>query len=257
LAHNQQYLSDIKNRPWRRFMALIRKTGFINTVKTALNILIVNPFLQFYWRTFRRNRTFRFRGKDYSYLYHMYSATWGNERAVEVPLAIEVVEQHKNKRILEVGNVLSYYVSCDHDVLDKYELVDGVINEDAADFKPQELYDLIVSVSTFEHIGWDEEPKDPPKLLRAITNLQECLTPDGKMFVTVPLGQNQYLDSLIAQGSLKFSEQYYLRRISADNRWEEADWDKVNVAPADDLAPGEEALVIGIGRAWIECATKP
>ena len=35
-------------------------------------------------------------------------------------------------------------------------------------------YDLIVTISTLEHVGWDEEPRDPSKVLRAIENLKSC-----------------------------------------------------------------------------------
>jgi hypothetical protein len=38
-------------------------------------------------------------------------------------------------------------------VLDKYEQAPGVINEDVVSFSPPQKYDLIVSVSTLEHVG--------------------------------------------------------------------------------------------------------
>jgi cyclopropane fatty-acyl-phospholipid synthase-like methyltransferase len=36
-----------------------------------------------------------------------------------------------------------------------------MINEGVVDFHPSKRYDIIVSISTFEHIGLDEKPKDP------------------------------------------------------------------------------------------------
>ena len=56
------------------------------------------------------------------------------------------------------------------------------------DFKPAQKYDLIVSVSTLEHVGWDEEVKDPLKIIRALENLKNnCLTQDGEIVATIPL----------------------------------------------------------------------
>lgn len=70
--------------------------------------------------------------------------------------------------MLEVGNVLSHYFPIHHDIVDKYEVCPGVINQDIADFLPQEKYDLILSISTVEHVGWDEQPQEPTKLLQVI-----------------------------------------------------------------------------------------
>lgn len=66
-----------------------------------------------------------------------------------------------------------------HLVVDKYERVPGVINEDVVDFSP--------------------------------------------MFVTLPRGWNAELDRFISEGRIPFVERRCLKRISADNRWEEAD----------------------------------
>ncbi|MDF0681510.1 MAG: hypothetical protein P0116_11165 [Candidatus Nitrosocosmicus sp.] len=40
--------------------------------------------------------------------------------------------------------MISYAMDIDHDVIDKYELMDGIINEDIVDYKPKSKYDLIV-----------------------------------------------------------------------------------------------------------------
>ena len=63
------------------------------------------------------------------------------------------------KNIFEVGSVLSHYFPINHDVLDKYEKGHGVINQDVVDFKPHNKYDLIVSISTLEHVGFDDNTK--------------------------------------------------------------------------------------------------
>src|SRR5215207_4369431 len=98
--------------------------------------------------------------------------TWRSERAVELPIAWRRVRRTDATSTLEIGNVLSNYFPVRHLVVDKYERVPGVINEDVVDFSPPGKYDLIVSISTLEHVGWDPpEPRDPLKLLRAVDNL--------------------------------------------------------------------------------------
>jgi hypothetical protein len=67
------------------------------------------------------------------------------------------VKRYKERNILEIGNVLSHYFPVNHDIVDKYEKADGVINQDVVHFYSPKKYDLIVSVSTLEHVGWDED----------------------------------------------------------------------------------------------------
>ena len=108
-----------------------------------------------------------FHGLSHEYFYNSYNFTWCNERIVEVPIIMRFIEEAGNKRILEVGNVLSHYVAHDHDVVDKYERSSMIINEDIAHFRSEKPYDLIVSISTLEHIGWDEsDSRNPERLSR-------------------------------------------------------------------------------------------
>lgn len=93
-----------------------------------------------------------------------------------------------------MGNVLSNYFSVNHDIVDKYEKSYGVINHDIVDFNPDKKYDLIVSILTLEHVGWDEIPKEPTKILSAIKNMIALLEPEGKIVVTLPLGYNPEMD---------------------------------------------------------------
>lgn len=148
------------------------------------------------------NKYFVFNGKRYKYFYHPYNRTWENERRFEIPIIWDIVEQNRGKRILEVGRVLPHYFSLSHDVLDKYEKSKDVINEDAADFVPLKKYDLIISISTLEHVGWDEIPKEPEKVIRAVENLKECLNLRGKIVFTIPRGENSYLDQLLDNNQL-------------------------------------------------------
>lgn len=173
--------------------------------------------------------SFTFNGRTYQYFHHEYNATWTNERAVEVPIIWRVVKEYskKGKKILELGNVLSHYFTINHDILDKYEGGEKVINQDVVDFRPINKYDLIVSISTLEHVGWDNPPKEPMKTACAIDNLKTCFSPRGKIIVTVPLGYNRDMDKLLKENKLGFTKKCYLKRITKDNKWEEAEWDDV------------------------------
>ncbi|NYZ75682.1 hypothetical protein H0N98_00320 [Candidatus Micrarchaeota archaeon] len=161
-------------------------------------------------------------GRKYHYSHHAYLLTFQNERAVEIPLAYECLQEYQGKKILEVGNVLSYYYPVYHDIVDKYETADWVINEDIVDFSSPHKYDLIICISTLEHIGWDApEEKDETKTLRTVNKFRTLLGKGGTAVVTFPVGYNPYLDTLLKEGRIRFDETYGLKRISWDNRWVE------------------------------------
>jgi cyclopropane fatty-acyl-phospholipid synthase-like methyltransferase len=160
---------------------------------------------------------------------------------------MEMVRKYQGKNILEIGNVLSHHVRFEHDILDKYEIAKGVINRDVVDFKSEKKYDLIVSISTLEHVGWDEKPRDDMKIPRAIENLKTLITSrGGTIIVTLPLGYNTALDQLLNNGIIRFSKQYHLVRISKGNEWKEASWDDVRVAKYNSPLPFANGLLVGI-----------
>jgi len=49
---------------------------------------------------------------------------------------------------------------------------------------------LVINISTLEHIGWNEIPKDPVKILTVIDNFLKFLNRNGKILITLPLGWN-------------------------------------------------------------------
>ena len=179
-----------------------------------------------------RIKTFQFDGRAYEYLYHPYNRTWKNERGIEIPIFRELLLQHQGKRILEVGNVLSHYFPIQHDIVDKYEVSPGVINKDIVEFVPQHKYDLIVSISTLEHVGWDEQPQEPAKLLQAIEHLRSaCLATNGILVASLPVGYNRYFDELLNSGKSPFTAQHFLKRTSKQNYWIESHWEQVRDVP--------------------------
>lgn len=199
-----------------------------------------------------RNRfdraTFVAGGATYRYFFHHYNKTWRSERAIEIPLAREFIRQNRGAtRILEVGNVLNhYYPDFQHDVVDKYEIAPGVMNFDAADFKPPQKYGLVVSISTLEHVGWDEEPRDPEKAARAYLNLVEnCLAPGGRLLFTVPLGHHPRLDESIRNGQLPLTERHFLKRV-ARCCWVETDAGETVNARYGEPFPFANAVFAGV-----------
>ncbi len=174
----------------------------------------------------RGDKSFVFNRQKYSYFIHPYNYTWRNERAIEIPIIKKILEENSGLEILEIGNVMSHYIDINHDVLDKYEKSPGVINRDIVNFKSRKKYDLIISVSTFEHVGWDEDIKDFKKILRSIYNLKKMLKKNGRIIFTHPLGYNFYMDEYIKNGKLKLSKADLMQRISEDNKWKQLPWKK-------------------------------
>ncbi len=182
------------------------------------------------------SETFRLDGADVPYLHHLYNSTWLNERAVEVPLAAAALAATPpSARVLEIGNVMAHYQPITHTVVDRYEQAPGVHNVDVVDIDLPGPFDLIIAVSTLEHVGFDEDVRDPGKPARAIAHLTSMLAPGGRLWITVPVGYNPDLDRGVRDGSLGFTKLTAVRRTGPDNRWEEI--------PVDDAW--------GIGYDWL------
>lgn len=201
-----------------------------------------------YWlvRLTGRPSTFTFQGSSYRYFWHRYNATWRNERAVEIPVARGFLAGIPAEKVLEIGNVLSHYGPVSHQVVDKYERAEGVVNADACDFEPDRNYELILSISTLEHVGWDEEPRDPTKVLKAFDNLRALLAPTGKLMVTIPLGYNPPLDQMISEDKISFTMKVYLKRDQTRNTWREVNSDDVRHPYYDRQAYAAHELLVGI-----------
>jgi hypothetical protein len=195
-----------------------------------------------------RPRTFTFADTEYRYFVHGYNVTWRNERAVEIPIALRLLDQAGAGRVLEVGNVLSHYGRRGHDVVDKYESVPGVINADIVEMNTDRRYDLILAISTLEHVGFDEERRDVEKPRRAVARMLAMLAPGGTLLVTVPLGYNESLDTDLREGAIAFDDLRYLKRTSADNRWLEVSAAEVQTVAYGHPFPWANGLAIGILR---------
>ena len=150
-------------------------------------------------------RTFVFKDKELHYNRIRYNNP--TERAVEVPIGFDFLASFNSQaRILEVGNVLSYYENVlseksgiiKRKIIDKFENDLDVDNEDLMELPSHIRYDAIVSISTIEHIGQSLEPsgtygehineRDREAPLKAIAKIYELLAVNGKALVTIPFG---------------------------------------------------------------------
>jgi hypothetical protein len=179
--------------------------------------------------------------KTYNYFSHRY------ERTVELPIAFEFIKTGKN--VLEVGNVLNHYPLRlrDRDIVDKYEKEEGVINTDILEFKPNCKYDRIVSISTIEHIGYDELGiPDPNKPMETINHMKTLMAENGSMLVTMPIGYNSVIDKMVFGENTPFEQQYYLKRVSKDNHWKQVSFEVARECKYDKPYRCANAIIVGI-----------
>ena len=169
-------------------------------------------------------------GRKYTYRRDDLQCQLG-ERGMEVPIVLDWMVPFKGTNILEVGNVLRKYdQSFDQVVIDAHEKGD-CINIDVLEYEPKEKPDLIVSVSTIEHIGYDMgEVMNPDKTIQFFEWVNKTLPKGGEFIFTVPVGYNQFLDFILRTkekfGDLVYQRKLFMRRTTADNQWEESepDW---------------------------------
>ena len=194
---------------------------------------------------FLARRTFHAAGVEHSYFYHRYNATWANERCVEVPLARAFLAQAPGAAALEIGHVLGHYAPVTHTVLDKYERATGVVNADILEYQPGRTFDRIASISTFEHIGFDDETAGDSgeKILAAIAATRALLAPGGVFWLSAPLGYNPELDALIGRDALGARRMSFMQRTQR-RLWEEAPWSAVCGARYMHPYPFANALLI-------------
>lgn len=166
---------------------------------------------------------FCFQGREYAYLDHAYNGTRINERAVEVPIALYLLS--KAKHALEVGAVLPHYLADwprdAHEVIDLHERYPGVINADVLTYEAQGKYDLILCISTLDHLH------NAAQVRGAVARMKSWLCEDGLLFVTLPHGQpsevggGPWLDQLVQSGAL-YMEICRMDKIDAEQHmWAE------------------------------------
>lgn len=189
------------------------------------------------WNTRVRPRvgfqqSFQLGDHSFRYFYHRRWETWKTERAVEIPIAQEALRHAPaDARVLEVGNVLTQYTTAlprSYVVVDKYERAPHVANLDV--IAVAGTFDLILSISTLEHVGLDESPREWGKARAAVDHLRSLLAPGGQMLATWALAYNRDLDDALRAGALGESSVRYLERQTRSNTWAEVNADQAYVA---------------------------
>lgn len=182
-------------------------------------------------RTPLRSKSFQAHGEVHPYFVHRHNMTWRNERAVEIPMALAFLDRVQGIGV-EFGNVLANYgrVPSISTVVDKYETGENILNVDILNFRPLEPVDFVVSISTIEHVGFDEPDKDPSKVDRTVSHLRGMLCEGGRAFVTAPLGHNPALDEAVIGRAWPVIWQTAMLREKG--RWIEGD---IAVRPYDPL----------------------
>lgn len=198
-----------------------------------------------------RAQSFEFGGKTFSCLYARYNMTWIGERMVEIPIVHDIIENTPPQAVLEIGNVLSHYFPTCHRVVDKFERGPDVINCDILNFNPREQFDLIVSISTFEHIGFDDDAVDTDgsRILEAITHCQKLLSPSGKLIITFPTGYNPNLDRMLLSGKLGASKINCLKR-TGKRKWSECSLVEALARPYRLAYPYGNSVVVAQFNSW-------
>lgn len=195
------------------------------------------------------DRTFVLDGEKFSYIYHSHGS-WATERCVEVSIGLSYLKRYKPYDVLEVGNVISGYQPVFHTVLDKYDEQMGVINEDVATFDTVKQFKLIFSISTLEHVGYDEwngkSFSMPNKVLYSVENLKRLLADDGLLIVTMPIGYRDNLDEYIFDNRFGFGSMFFLKRISWSSRWVEVPKNKAKNIRFDTPFPKANGLFVGV-----------
>jgi len=189
------------------------------------------------------NRYFNVDEERYHYFLNIYNAVV-TERVVEIPFAMDFLKKNKyeGKRVLEVGNVLSHYFDFKHIIIDKYEKGTFVYNTDIVDFNSEEKYDIIISISTIEHVGYDEPKREAGKSKKAIQKIIDLLNNNGIALITVPLVYNPEIDSIVRNNEIEFSKRYFLKRISRLNLWEETKLEEAMNYKYDSKYPAANAV---------------
>ncbi len=187
---------------------------------------------------------FAWGGRTLPYFAHRYHYTWLNERAVEVSLALDLLQQNPGADVLEIGNVLGHYADVTHPVVDKYEQAPGVLNADVADLDMGRDFDLVLAISTLEHVGLDEDVFDPGKPARAIERLRAHVRPGGMLWITHPLGYNTTFDDQLRSGRIPSSRLRALRRDARRNVWREVPPDEVWGTSYDRLLYTAHAVLV-------------
>lgn len=194
------------------------------------------------------DQTFEVWGHRLPYYSHPYNETWRNERAVELPIAEAWLAALPDAGAgLEVGNVLDHYGMrpAGWRCIDLYEQADGVENVDLIGWSEPQALDAIVSISTVEHVGWDDVRCRDCAALVLSALVGSLAPPHGAMLLTVPLSWNSVLDDVLLSGGHPWQvKACTLVRDDLDQPWYQTD--QLEARPY--IGGGDGALSVWVGQ---------
>lgn len=194
------------------------------------------------------HKEFLFNNHPLEYFFHSYNNFRLSERAIEIPVIKYFLSGNDYREILEIGNVTNNYydyfreIFADKNktVVDKFERAPGVINLDIADYVPQQKFDFVFSISTFEHMDSDlgmnpDYVEGSSQLVSVaadnIKHIGEALLQDGgKFIVTAPIGyapewDRTFYSDVFDKCNFRKVRKYLFRRTS-ELVWEQAEIDE-------------------------------
>lgn len=133
--------------------------------------------------------SFTLQGQEMEYVDEAYNGTRINERAVEVAVAKHLMA--KAESVLEVGCVTPHYLpglpNENHVVVDLHEQFPGVINADVLTYVPDRKVELVMAISTLDHLH------SPTEVLTALSRMRNWRRVGGLLLVTLPFGQPSWI----------------------------------------------------------------
>ena len=184
--------------PWRfaaRTVSALRARGTRAVAGRLRALLFTGLAAGLPWTLAGFARRVQFRGERYRYLYHRYKHTWLTERAVEVPVVQAMVDRHPGRPRARGGQrPVALPRAAATSLSTSTSRRPGILNRDVLDLDDLGRFDLVVAISTLEHVGRDEEPRDPELAPEAVRRLEALVAPGGRLVVTVPIGYHPGLD---------------------------------------------------------------
>ena len=164
------------------------------------------------WTLAGSHGDFELDASDYRYLYDRHKFTWLTERAVEVPVAQALVDQHApDRRARDRQRALALPPAA---ALGRRQVRagPGVLNRDVLDLGGLGRFDLIVAISTLEHVGLGRAARAIRQRHSAPSRCcAALLAPEGLLAITVPVGYNTAFDAALRSGQVPLHRAVALR----------------------------------------------
>jgi hypothetical protein len=187
----------------------------------------VHEIIAFLFEKLSLEPEFLFISEKIPYFFHSYNNLGYTERAIEIPIVKYLIQQYDRADALEIGNVSSHYYGefqtlfKSKTVVDLYEIGYDVINLDISKYFPKKKFDLVFSISTFEHMDSDRGmslnyKKGTSKLTSvASDNIQHVadnvLSDKGVFILSAPLGYSKEWDNTFYSTDY---DQYHFSKIT-------------------------------------------